>query len=195
MAVVLWLVIGAVINVGVAWGTYWFDPDPQPDVPVSTVAGWPGPIRSGWPGHPDERSVASSIWCDNHNATAATSNPFHAYGMYCCCVGVPIRCVKGYLFGGDREPMELSKRAVGLWFPNPAVRPRPLGFPFLPVWPGFAINTLFYAAIAWGLWLIPPAIRRRLRRRAGKCVKCGYDRRGLPEGAPCPECAGPAAGV
>jgi hypothetical protein len=32
-----------------------------------------------------------------------------------------------------------------------------------------------------------------IRRRRGRCTTCGYDRHGLAEGAPCPECGGPSA--
>jgi hypothetical protein len=68
--------------------------------------------------------------------------------------------------------------------------------PFIPIWPGFALNTLFYAALAWGLWQLPLAIRRRRRRTTGRCVACGYDLKGLAVGAAgepghvCPECGG-----
>lgn len=60
--------------------------------------------------------------------------------------------------------------------------------PCLPVWPGFAINTLLYAVVTWGLFQVPFAIRRWRRGRLGRCTKCGYDLHGLPQGAPCPEC-------
>ena len=64
--------------------------------------------------------------------------------------------------------------------------PRPL--PLRPVWPGFAINTLFYAAILWGGWLLlaaPFALRRRRRIKRGLCPACAY-----PVGASdvCTEC-------
>jgi hypothetical protein len=36
-------------------------------------------------------------------------------------------------------------------------------------------------------------LRRRARRRAGRCPNCGYDRRAHAPAAPCPECGTPAA--
>jgi hypothetical protein len=56
-----------------------------------------------------------------------------------------------------------------------------------PLWPGFLLNTLFYAAILAALFFVPVQVRRTLRRRRGRCIACNYDRRGFPD-APCPEC-------
>ncbi len=58
-------------------------------------------------------------------------------------------------------------------------------FPVGVVGPGFAINTIFYAAILWLLTLGPFTARRMIRRRRGRCIKCGYDLRGnLSHGCP-----------
>jgi hypothetical protein len=63
--------------------------------------------------------------------------------------------------------------------------------PLRPVWPGFAINTAFYAALASIPFLL---IRlRRLHRCAGRkrrneCIWCRYRIWGLDR---CPECGGP----
>jgi hypothetical protein len=68
---------------------------------------------------------------------------------------------------------------------GPDAMPRSL--PCRPAWAGFAVKTLFYATI---LWLLPTgllAFRRRLRRKRGRCPKCGYDLRGDLD-AGCPEC-------
>ena len=64
-----------------------------------------------------------------------------------------------------------------------------IGFmiPLRPIWPGFAINTIFYAAIVWLLSLLPFKVRRLVRRNRGHCLKCGYDLRGTSGGV-CPEC-------
>jgi hypothetical protein len=59
--------------------------------------------------------------------------------------------------------------------------------PVDPIWPGFLINTLFYAIIVWLLIVGPLLVRRLVRIRRGRCPKCGYDLRGQP---PEPEAAG-----
>ena len=56
-----------------------------------------------------------------------------------------------------------------------------------PIIPGFAINTIFYAAILWGPTLGPFTARRMIRRKRGRCIKCGYDLRG-DFSAGCSEC-------
>lgn len=59
--------------------------------------------------------------------------------------------------------------------------------PLIPIASGMACDTAFYAA-AWSTTVWGCAyMRRRWRRRGGRCGRCGYDRRGL-DGAPCPEC-------
>jgi hypothetical protein len=63
--------------------------------------------------------------------------------------------------------------------------------PIAPIWPGFAVDTLFYAALAWGFWRGQVWLRRRWRRSRGRCPRCGYSLAGLavsPAGAVCPEC-------
>jgi hypothetical protein len=55
------------------------------------------------------------------------------------------------------------------------------------MWPGFALNTLIYAAaaaLAAALWRTSTRALRRLR---GRCPRCAYDLRAEPGGG-CPEC-------
>ena len=61
--------------------------------------------------------------------------------------------------------------------------------PVRPLWPGFAINTIFYAAILWMVFFIPGMVKRTLRRRRGLCSACAYDLRGRGANSQiCPEC-------
>jgi hypothetical protein len=64
--------------------------------------------------------------------------------------------------------------------------------PYRPIWPGFAINTVFYAVILCLLFAAPFAVRRWRRIKRGLCAKCGYDLRGgrkqPSDSSVCPEC-------
>ncbi|MEE8287220.1 MAG: hypothetical protein V3R72_11045 [Gammaproteobacteria bacterium] len=59
--------------------------------------------------------------------------------------------------------------------------------PWRPSWIGLTINTLFYGVFLWLLWSAPFAARRLVRRRRGRCVRCGYDLRHAEHDV-CPEC-------
>ena len=60
--------------------------------------------------------------------------------------------------------------------------------PYGPLWPGFAINTIFYAAIAWLLLAFPGAVRRHRRIKRGLCPECAYPVGTNPR---CTECGKP----
>jgi hypothetical protein len=60
--------------------------------------------------------------------------------------------------------------------------------PRIPIWPGFAINTLFYAGILWLLFAAPLALRRwwgARRIKRGLCPACAYPVGNSPR---CTEC-------
>lgn len=63
--------------------------------------------------------------------------------------------------------------------------------PLKPFWPGFVLNSIFYAlAIFGGILLVrhaPQFTRSAIRRRRGQCPKCAYDLRGAMH-SQCPEC-------
>jgi hypothetical protein len=66
-----------------------------------------------------------------------------------------------------------------------------LAIPFQPLWRGFAINTMFYGALALLLVVVPRSLGRARRRRRGGCEFCGYDLRHGAH-ARCPECGATA---
>lgn len=59
--------------------------------------------------------------------------------------------------------------------------------PLRPIWMGFVIDTVFFAAIAFATLFGPGMLKRAARRRGGHCERCGYDLRAAT-GATCPEC-------
>ncbi len=61
--------------------------------------------------------------------------------------------------------------------------------PVLPHFPGFIINTLFYAANWGGVFFGFTSAKRLVRVKRGRCPRCGYDLRGAPGlAAGCSEC-------
>jgi hypothetical protein len=60
--------------------------------------------------------------------------------------------------------------------------------PFGPILPGFAINTIFYAAVIWVLCAVPGKVRRWRRIKRGLCPRCAYP---VGESSTCTECGKP----
>jgi len=70
---------------------------------------------------------------------------------------------------------------------SPARSRGPRLLPRLPIWPGFLIDTLFYGAIWFAVFFGFASAKRAIRRKRGRCPRCGYDLRGNLS-AGCPEC-------
>jgi len=62
---------------------------------------------------------------------------------------------------------------------------RPNFLPIRPLWRGFLINTLFYAAILYTLLVTKRSLTYSRRYIKHRCPTCGYDLKGL---STCPEC-------
>ncbi len=105
-----------------------------------------------------------SLWCEYETVNV---NPFFTPRIY-------------RVHGGIETSLERIK-LVGYMGPYARV------LPLRPIRPGFAVNTLFYAALLWLVIPGPFALRRLIRRRRGLCPACGYDLR-HGEHEACPEC-------
>ena len=151
---------------------------------------------------PDEASYATSgSWVAD---VLAYSTRQQHVGTMTIRAGLPLRCLDAHAIVRQpkgRPPLTIidsdlmrtsagGQRAyVGAW-----LLPKRLGFfhrrgveflPISPLWPGFAVNTLFYAV---GLWLLIPGpfvLRRFIRGRRGLCTACAYPR---GESDVCSEC-------
>ena len=92
------------------------------------------------------------------------------------------------VWGGLVDPTEGGIRLPDRWTSQHDRKSMdPTTLPLRPIWPGFAINTIFYAAILWLLTLGPFTARRVIRSKQGRCIKCSYDLRGTEHDV-CPEC-------
>jgi hypothetical protein len=194
------ILVGAAITVLIAWTLALADlPGPSKPLRPETLAPiWPDTPPAGWA--PAESCVQTRQWWGD---TVYADDGKLTLAMQVERVGLPLRALAStqVLDGrGPRGPgvfnevLGLSPWQVGI---RPSWRPlRRIGPTFYhtcilgirPIWPGLALNTLFYAGLAWGLWQVPLDIRRRRRRRMNRCVKCGYDRAGIAADAKCPEC-------
>ena len=88
--------------------------------------------------------------------------------------------------GQIRGGIDTGAQPLNYWFQKiPRFRANPRVLPLRPLWPGFAVNTLFYAAVLWLLIPGPFVLRRFVRIKRGRCVKCAYP---MGESGVCSEC-------
>jgi hypothetical protein len=114
---------------------------------------------------------------------AATLRPLSESGRASIAVaayGWPCPCVK---FTTLTNTPNGSSVIEGLRYVRSNVQ-----LPYLPIWSGAIVDAIVYGAAVFGLGWAGRTLVRRGRHRAGTCAMCRYDRRGLPEGAKCPEC-------
>ena len=174
------LLLGAIVNVAVAL----------------TIMSWSGSHVFGF--HVTQRLFSTAeagqfleqyAHDDSLPISAPSGVVTNGWNMRSIIAGGPVS-----LPAGD-EDYVVAEYSAG--FPWWCIRRATHGFPrILPmstsplglIWPGFAINTVFYAFVLWLLFAAPFALRRWRRIRRGLCPKCAYDLRGSADAAACPEC-------
>jgi len=104
-------------------------------------------------------------------------------------LGWPARAFSGRYYADVRSRNSEGVIHLPDWIVQATRGKSRFDLPIKPIWPGFAINTIFYAAILW-MPFAPFVLRRHIRRKRGHCIKCGYDLRGTSGGGGevCPEC-------
>ena len=188
---VVFLLLGAIVNIAVAWGCATIlRPRPLTHDNSSRAECIPlianyfnmQPEGSYFAGH-----INRGVSYKRQFASRSASDPWDYKLVVRIETGWPVRSLAGaYL--SDR-----NDQASGSWYTtaikNPWITDNEQAFnfiPYRPIWPGFAVNTLLYAAILW-VPFAPFALRQVLRRRRGACLQCGYDLRHA-EHEVCPEC-------
>ena len=213
LIIAIFLLVGAVVNVAVAWGVIararWAQMTPSLDQtghpwPVTVPELWPpadglitrrsvGLVVRSW--HTSERreirGVTTLRWSKHFVVRIAESGlPFSTLRWQNppapeSVVGTDVH---HHLRFGRHPTPTLTLWTRGIRIPDgvPGFRERYWKvLPVQPIWPGFAVNTLLYATLLWLLIPGPFALRRLLRVRRGLCPECAYP---IGESSVCTEC-------
>ena len=206
---VVFLLLGAIVNVAVAWGcATWIVPLTN-DL-AALLRQMNAPLRSDyrrwWATHAPsgfQKEPVVAVRYANVGVTHVSMWKPVAFTpegtvdrdlVLRIRAGLPLPAVEGAYWQAAGTPTAGTPKVI----PDAVVVLPANGLKILlrPVWPGFAINTIFYAAILWLLTLGPYTARRIIRRSRGRCIKCGYDLRGTSGGASgrvCSECGAQSA--
>ncbi len=121
-------------------------------------------------------------------------DPYHRWTSLCWWrAGFPLPAFDGAVKWDHGSRVEVVERAA-IPAPeafSPVFRDLPDRYGYLPlhpVWPGLAVDTFIYATFAYLIARLTILVWRKLQTKPGHCTFCGYDRHGLAQGAPCPEC-------
>jgi len=89
------------------------------------------------------------------------------------------------MLGGISLQPQLENAYFGV--PGIAKRHIPRTLPYLPIWPGLALNTAFYSVLLFLAVRIFKGSRHLMRFKRGRCPACGHDLAGR-FAAPCDKC-------
>ena len=204
------LLLGAVVNVAVAWSCSIFvDVHSVDRQCVGDVFGWGFDV---W-----RTAGATRIHCNEFVMCAVGAGydapppvpdsvpwwgptdfgQFRRNGRY---IGPPMEDARGWPLlsmwceyeyvwppGAWRTNIEHGAMSVPMTRAGRGRRPITMGLPLRPIWHGFLANSAFYAVLLYSLTGAPFTVRQSRRRRRGRCLSCGYDLRGRPSQG-CPEC-------
>jgi hypothetical protein len=195
---VLFLLLGAIINVAVAWSScVWIDPfrlDPEVTYAgidavykCSPFAGQHYTIHavSGFGFRPRDHTLRELLpdWVEDESLHSFMLRIHDGRGWPCVALYAALEAEQTVRYSFDSY--HAIETPLSPWSSGGNKIPRVL--PLRPVWPGFAINTIFYAGVLWFIFAIPGGVKRLRRRAKGWCIHCGYDLRGAPHER-CPEC-------
>jgi hypothetical protein len=194
LKLLLFLLAGAIINVAVAWGfalRYKTPVDRWTRDDHAEVSWWLENRIENFVAQPRVIAISTGVGfetvvmkSDSMRVNPSASLNFEARRYR---FGWPLLCLERSRWWDNDKYQAFYFHQMTMW----RAQTRNHYVPLRPLWPGFAINTIFYAAVFWVLIAAPGAIRRRIRIKRGKCAACGYS---LQERVSdkCPECGAAA---
>lgn len=187
---VLCLMLGALVNLGMAWGCSLGFAYADTKILAGTmqyrltfVREWP--IKGMPPAEAIGRGTITAYGVTNsYYSESKRGHPWMLYRS----AGLPLHAFHAWTddWRTPRTPQTPPGASALHW--RFAVDIRGTVFPYRPMPLGFTVNTLLYAALLFLLTLGLSVFKRRRRLRGGLCVRCGYDITGLTA---CPECGTP----
>jgi hypothetical protein len=183
LRIVALLTLGAIVNIAVAWGCGFIRHtgcQPKLRTEGNDLLWWRANAPTGF----DLEEMFDRFTGFGHEYAQWPLRhvaPFSRFVVGRARSGWPVLSME-YSLWEDAEPNRVVSRYAWLLQRNG----RALGS--RPLWPGFVINTVFYAVLLWLLFAAPFALRRRRRIKRSLCPACAY-----PVGASdvCTECGKP----
>lgn len=194
--VVVFLLLGAAVNVGVAWvlavssfpASFYL-----PLLPAGDYE-WPMQVPERWPAVHQSLAQRTTGYSFTKFAShvppwdGSYSTPRSYYTADVIAVGWPwpsmeVRRVREFdNFGSGRATRRTDGHPRSIWLlglPAPRWAFNPDGrtynrLPVRPRWPEFLGNSAVFGATLALVWYTPGWWRRARRRRCGQCVTCGY---------------------
>ncbi len=196
---VVFLLLGAIVNVAVAGGCAVFSevstvfplPTQEVDGLLRPRLAIPPRGSARYWGTDDRGFGRSRLSLELRDETTAPRTVRNSY-LFIHADGWPARALQGESLSGEHfAPRRLRHAAqIPAWLVRDGFQTRLPSSHVLglrPIWLGFAFNTIFYAALLWLLTLGPITARRIIRHKRGLCFNCGHDLRGARHDV-CPEC-------
>jgi hypothetical protein len=201
LRILVCLLLGAITTVAVAWGVpalTWYEDVDIDEVPEGTFHLWDALMErhglvfeEGWLAEPD---MLRALGAEMHRIYAIIiddDGQHHNALLTHVRAGWPKPSATGTIVGlriaRDRLGADLQTFTAIPFDAHEVISNYPGFFPYGIIWPGFGIDTLFYAAIWGGVFFGFASAKRGIRRALGRCPQCGDDLRGdLATG--CSEC-------
>ena len=192
------LLAGAIVNVAVAWTCAHY-PHVIRNMTTETrkARNWASPMPTTTPKPTIYREVAFANervrWLmapddiENGIAGVVYIQAVHEFGMPLPALGYVVQSTVNQRAGGGEVTQLRWSLTANIPRTYADYDRAWRNVPLKPALPGFAINTIFYAAILGVLFFAPGAVRRTIRRKRGLCPACAYDLRGSASQM-CPEC-------
>lgn len=202
--VVLFLLLGAVVNVAVAWGCAIVRGDPSAGsrrmryqgqgyrtfIDAATGFGCAFVIeyspRVNGHAYSAPPIYSDRTWWEPNATTKMAAIAHIGCGWPMLALSARVRPTPASAGAEQRSIVIEDGFVLGAKALNP---PRdetlPIILPYQPIWFGFAVNTGGFGGVLLAIFVVPGAIRRLVRRRQRRCPACGYPR---GSSAVCSEC-------